>query len=79
MVEIKTLEERKNLLLEEGKKKNYITFEFLVETLKDLEVDNDTLDEIYNLLKRSDAHVNLIGMNEGSGDFSISDDVIIAS
>ena len=49
MVEIKTLEERKESLLKIGKEKGYITFEQLVEELKGLEIDNDTLDEIYTM------------------------------
>lgn len=49
MVEIKTLDERKKELLERGKKEGFITFEQLVAELKGLEIDNDTLDEIYNM------------------------------
>ena len=48
MVEIKTLEDRKKDLLKLGKKKGYITFEQLAEALKGLEIDNDTLDDLYN-------------------------------
>ena len=49
MVEIKTLGERKKELLEKGKKEGFITFEQLVSELKGLEIDNDTLDDIYNM------------------------------
>ena len=48
MKAIKTLDERKKELLEIGKKKGYITFEELAESLKGLEVDNDSLDDLYN-------------------------------
>ena len=48
MVEIKTFEERKEELIKKGEEKGYITFEELASTLKGLEVDSDTLDELYN-------------------------------
>jgi len=48
--EIKTIEERKKNLIEKGKKIGYVTYEQLVEELKGLEVDSDTLDDLYNTL-----------------------------
>ena len=48
--EIKTLDERKEKLLEIGKKQGYVTYEQLADQLKGLDVDSDTLDELYNLL-----------------------------
>lgn len=45
--EIKTLDERKEVLLESGKKDGYITFEQLADVLKGLDVDSDALDELY--------------------------------
>ncbi len=48
MVEIKSLEERKKDLEKLGKSQGYITFEQLADALKGLEVDNDSLDELYN-------------------------------
>ena len=48
--EIKTFEERKNELLEKGKEKGYITYEELANRLKGLEIDSDSLDELYNSL-----------------------------
>ena len=51
MVEvIKTLEERKNKLIDLGKKQGYITYEQLADQLKGLDVDSDSLDELYNAL-----------------------------
>ena len=44
---IKTLEERKEELLVLGSEKGYITFEQLADALKGLEIDNDSLDELY--------------------------------
>ena len=48
--EIKTIEERKNKLIESGKKKGYVTYEEMAGELKGLEVDSDTLDDLYNAL-----------------------------
>lgn len=47
--EIKTFEERKKALVKKGKTNGYITFEELAEELKGLEMDTDSLDELYNL------------------------------
>ena len=47
--EIKTFEERKEELLEVGKKTGTITYEQLAEHLKGIEPDSDLLDELYNL------------------------------
>ena len=46
--EIKTFEERKQELIELGKKEGLITFEQLAESLKGLDIDSDALDELYN-------------------------------
>ncbi|MDD2238575.1 MAG: RNA polymerase sigma factor RpoD [Bacilli bacterium] len=46
--EIKTLEERKKVLLKSGNKNGFITFEELANSLKGLDVDGDSLDELYN-------------------------------
>jgi len=50
MVEIKTFEERKEELIGIGLQKGFITYEELADALKGLEIDNDTLDELYNTL-----------------------------
>ena len=51
MVEIKSFEDRKKDLIELGKKNNNVlTFEQLAEALKGLEIDNDSLDDLYNSL-----------------------------
>ena len=48
MVEIKTFEERKEALIKKGQENGFITFEELAQALKGLEIDADTLDELYN-------------------------------
>lgn len=55
--EIKTLEERKNKLLAKGKKQGFITYEQLADELKGLEVDSDSLDELYNALVEADIDI----------------------
>jgi RNA polymerase primary sigma factor len=49
MSEIKTFEERKKNLIAKGKEKGYITYEELAEELKGLDMDSDSLDELYNV------------------------------
>lgn len=50
MTEIKTFEERKQELIQTGKEKGRVTFEQLASVLKGLDVDNDSLDDLYNAL-----------------------------
>ncbi len=56
--EIKTIEDRKKSLLKIGQKEGYITYEQLAEELKGLDVDSDTLDDIYNML--IDNHIEIM-------------------
>ena len=60
--EMKTFEERKKELIELGKKKGSITYEELAEKLKNLELDADSLDDLYNTL--SENHINVVSENE---------------
>ncbi len=55
--EIKSLEDRIKELIDLGKKQNYITFEQLADALKGLDIDNDSLDEIYNTLMENEIQV----------------------
>ena len=55
--EIKTIEDRKKSLLKKGKENGYITYEELASELKGLEVDSDTLDDLYNLLVENNIEV----------------------
>ena len=48
MLEIKTFEQRKEELVNIGLQKGYITYEELAEALKGLDIDNDSLDDLYN-------------------------------
>ena len=55
--EIKTIEERKNKLLVMGQKQGFVTYEQLAEQLKGLDVDSDTLDELYNFLVENNIEI----------------------
>ncbi len=65
--EIKSLEERISDLLKIGKEKKYITFEQLADALKGLEIDNDSLDDIYNILMENEIQV-IADDEEASGE-----------
>ena len=67
MGEIKTFEERQKELLEIGKD-GKITYEQLAEVLKGLEMDSDSLDQIYNLL--NDNHIEVVSGTEEDDDES---------
>ena len=66
MKEIKTLDQRKQELLEKGKKQGFITYEQLAESLKGLDIDSDALDELYNFLVENDIEVTT-GTEEADG------------
>ncbi len=60
--EIKSFEERKKELISLGLKKKQITFEELAEALKGLEVDSDSLDELYSLFL--DNNIEIVSAEE---------------
>ena len=73
MVEIKSFEERKKDLIELGKKNNYIlTFEQLAEALKGLDIDNDSLDDLYNALMENG--IEVVAEDSGSAEGPKMDD-----
>ena len=75
--EIKTLEERKEKILAKGKKQGFITYEQLAEELKGLDVDSDSLDDLYNVLV--DANIDIVtedGSDDASGE-EITSDVMV--
>ena len=55
--EIKTLEAREQELLKKGKEKGFITYEELAEELKGLEIDSDSLDDLYNLFVENNIEI----------------------
>ena len=46
--EVKSIDDRKESLLALGKQKGYVTYEQLADELKGLDIDADTLDDLYN-------------------------------
>ena len=66
--EIKTIEDRKQSLLKLGKEKGFITYEQLAEELKGLDVDSDSLDDLYNFLV--DNNIEITSEQEEDGDDS---------
>lgn len=75
MKEIKTFEQRKEELLKKGKEKGVLTYEELAENLKGLELDADSLDELYNAFH--DNNIEIISENfEDEDDSDDADDEI---
>ena len=72
--EIKTFEERKQELIKVGKQKGRITYEELAEKLKGLELDADSLDELYNAL--SENKINVVSENEEE-ESKVKDDEVL--
>jgi RNA polymerase primary sigma factor len=76
---IRTIEERKEKLLKAGKEKGYITFEQLANELKGLDLDNDTLDDLYNFFSVENIEI----ISDIEEDISMieeeKDDVVIIS
>ncbi len=76
--EIKSFEERKAELIKKGKENGKVTYEELALALKGLEVDNDSLDELYNALMEN--KIEIVGEddeNTSSGDSIILNDAEI--
>ena len=60
--EIKTFEQRKEELIKKGKEQGKITYEELAVSLKGLELDADSLDELYNAL--NDNNIEIVSNDE---------------
>lgn len=65
VAEIKTFEDRKKELVKKGLEKGYITYEELAKELKGLEIDADSLDELYNAF--SDNQIAVVTEEEAEG------------
>ena len=55
--EVKSFDERKQSLVELGKKKGYVTYEELANELKGLDIDADSLDDLYNVLLENEIDI----------------------
>ena len=71
--EMKTFDERKKELITEGKKNRTITYEKLAEKLKGLDLDADSLDDLYNALSKNNIKVVSENPDDDVDDTSNSD------
>ena len=71
--EIKTIEERQNRLIELGTKQGYITYEQLADELKGLDMDSDTLDELYNVLVQNG--IDVVSGDEGAEEEATGEEI----
>ena len=65
---IKTIDERKDNLLKIGKEQGFLTFEQLANELKGLEMDAESLDDLYNFLRDNNIEVVESGEEESDDD-----------
>ncbi len=73
--EIKTYEQRKEELVKQGKEKGFITYEELAKSLKGLDLDSDSLDDLYNTFSQNNiAIVSEDDDTEGDSDKLLLDD-----
>ena len=72
--EIKTFEDRKNELVKKGKEKGVITYEELAASLKGLDLDADSLDELYNAFNEN--NIAIISEND-QGDDESGDKILL--
>ena len=75
--EIKSFEERKKELVAKGKEKGYITYEELASALKGLELDADSLDDLYNAFSENSIAVVTEEEANGASDGGESIDKLI--
>ena len=68
MNEIKTFDERKEELVKKGKEVGFITYEQLADALKGLDLDADSLDDLYNTLTEN--NIEIVSENESDDDQS---------
>ena len=72
--EVKTLEERKEELVKKGREQGYITYEQLANSLKGLDLDADSLDDLYNVLMENSIAVVSEDESEGGSEKLLLDD-----
>lgn len=65
--EIKTFDERKQELVKLGKKQGFISYEDLAAALKGLDLDADSLDELYNLFNENNIPIVSEEDNDSAG------------
>ena len=73
---IKTFEERVKELVEEGKKQGFLTYEQIAKKTIDLDLDANSLDELYNALSENQIEVRAEDEEDG-GNIDLKNDIII--
>ena len=76
--EVKSIEDRKESLIKLGKEKGYVTYEQIADELKGLDLDSDTLDDLYNTFLEN--HIEIVseeGLAEGEEEDPESPDKIL--
>ncbi len=73
--EIKSFEERKDELVKLGKKQGYITYEELAATLKGLDLDADSLDDLYNIFNEN--NIPVVSEEEAESPENINDKMLL--
>ena len=77
MNEIKTFEERKEELLKKGKENGFLTFEELAAALKGLDMDSESLDDLYNFLNENNIEVVADSEIDDSGEGGTEEDLLL--
>ena len=72
--EIKTFDERKNESVKLGKKQGYVTYDDLATALKGLDLDSDSLDDLYNTFSENNIPVVSEEETDGGNDKILLDD-----
>ena len=77
--EIKTFEERKKELVAKGKEKGFVTYEELAAALKGLDLDADSLDDLYNAFNENNIAIiseSEQGQDDTSGGLLLDDNAL---
>ena len=72
--EIKTFAERKEELIKLGKRQGFITYEDLAASLKGLDLDSDSLDDLYNAFSENNIMILSDEDDSGNGGTELLDD-----
>ncbi len=73
--EIKTFDERKKELVKIGKEKGFITYEELASSLKGLDLDADSLDDLYNAFNEN--NIAIVSENDDDTDDSSGKNLLL--
>ena len=75
MNEIKSFDERKAALVKKGKEQGFITYEELAKSLKGLDLDADSLDELYNLFNEN--NIAVVSEDDAHGNGAAVDKILL--